>query len=30
MIRHKPALLLWGMKDFAFKEKELERLAGVF
>jgi haloalkane dehalogenase len=29
-IRDKPALLLWGMQDFAFKEKELVRLAGVF
>lgn len=29
-IRHLPALLLWGMKDFAFKEKELARLASVF
>ena len=29
-IRDKPALLLWGMKDIAFKEKELTRLAEIF
>lgn len=29
-IRHMPALLLWGMKDFAFQEKELTRLASIF
>jgi haloalkane dehalogenase len=29
-VREKPALLLWGMKDIAFKEKELQRAASVF
>jgi haloalkane dehalogenase len=25
-----PALILWGMKDFAFREQELRRLETVF
>lgn len=29
-ITAKPALILWGMRDFAFKEKELKRWEGVF
>jgi haloalkane dehalogenase len=29
-IQHLPALILWGMKDFAFKAKELERWREVF
>lgn len=29
-IREKPALLLWGMKDIAFREKELNRWTGLF
>jgi haloalkane dehalogenase len=29
-IRSIPALLLWGMQDIAFKDKELARLAGIF
>jgi haloalkane dehalogenase len=29
-IRDKPALLLWGMKDVAFREKELTRWAALF
>ncbi len=29
-LRHKPALLVWGMKDIAFREKELRRWQQVF
>jgi haloalkane dehalogenase len=29
-IRSKPALILWGMKDIAFKQKELERWKSLF
>jgi haloalkane dehalogenase len=29
-IQDKPALILWGMKDIAFKQKELERWIGLF
>jgi haloalkane dehalogenase len=29
-IRDKPALILWGMKDIAFRERELERWIGLF
>jgi haloalkane dehalogenase len=29
-IADKPALLLWGMRDIAFKEKELARWKGHF
>jgi haloalkane dehalogenase len=29
-IRHTPALILWGMKDIAFREKELRRLETIF
>ena len=29
-IQDKPALILWGMKDIAFKGKELERWEGLF
>lgn len=29
-IRDLPALILWGMKDFAFRQRELERMAAVF
>ncbi len=29
-IENKPALILWGMKDTAFREKELTRLESVF
>jgi haloalkane dehalogenase len=29
-IRAKPALILWGMKDIAFKEKELARMESLF
>ena len=29
-IYHIPALLLWGMKDIAFREKELNRWIAVF
>ena len=29
-IAGKPALILWGMRDIAFKEKELERWKGLF
>lgn len=29
-IAGKPALILWGMRDIAFKEKELERWRGLF
>lgn len=29
-IRDKPALILWGMKDIAFRERELNRWAGLF
>lgn len=30
IIRNKPALLLWGMKDIAFREKELDRWKDLF
>ena len=30
VIRDKPALILWGMRDFAFRERELNRWAGLF
>ncbi len=29
-IRDKPALILWGMKDIAFREQELNRWADLF
>jgi haloalkane dehalogenase len=29
-IRDKPALILWGMKDIAFRERELDRWIGLF
>jgi haloalkane dehalogenase len=29
-LRDKPALILWGMKDFAFRKVELEKLESVF
>lgn len=29
-IQDKPALILWGMKDIAFRQKELERWKGLF
>ncbi|MEJ2684398.1 MAG: alpha/beta fold hydrolase [Candidatus Sulfobium sp.] len=29
-IRDKPALILWGMKDIAFRERELNRWSGLF
>lgn len=29
-IRDKPALILWGMKDIAFREQELNRWSGLF
>ncbi|MCI0497667.1 MAG: hypothetical protein L0Z54_05185 [Thermoplasmata archaeon] len=29
-IGDKPALMLWGMRDIAFRERELERWSGLF
>ena len=30
MIEDKPALIVWGMKDIAFREKELKVWSGTF
>ncbi len=30
VLRDKPALFVWGMKDVAFREKELQRWLGAF